>query len=273
VSPSRRTLLVLSGVVFLVMTGISIVIPVLPLYGETFGVSNFLIGLLVAALPAARVVTDLPGGTLGDRFGNRRMMMVGLIIVAVSSFLAVIPGQMEPNLLSFTMLISIRVAEGVGSAFYVTSSLAALAKSAPMEKRGSQMSFYVMALLIGATIGPVIGGGAAAVGGLVAPFVVYGALATGGFLVIWRFYPRPVERLEPDKHIDWSAARSLLTNRHFVTVNFGALSAFFIRAGLMNTVLPLYIAQVLLIDPLRCIQRGSSPTAAGGRSRSCPAWS
>jgi MFS family permease len=244
VASPARTLWVLSIAVFLVMTGISIVSPVLPLYAESFGVSAFLIGLLVGALPAARVVLDLPSGILGDRFGNRRMMTTGLGIVAGTSFLAVIPAFLQPGVVPYAILLAIRVCEGIGSAFYVTSSLASLARSAPADRRGAHMSVYVSALLTGQVVGPVIGGGAAAVGGLSAPFVVYGGLALVGLLLIALFLPATAEVAEA-RRIDWTAVRRLLGDRDFVIVNVGTMAAFFIRAGLINTVLPFHTAHVL----------------------------
>src|SRR5512136_1365093 len=84
--PIKRTVLVLSSVVFLVMLGVSIILPVLPLYAESLGADVFLAGVLVGALPAARVFVDLPAGALGDRFGNPQMMRYGLVLIVVSSF-------------------------------------------------------------------------------------------------------------------------------------------------------------------------------------------
>jgi len=244
--PETRTLAVLSAVVFLVMTGISIVVPVVPLMGKSFGVSEFLIGVLVGSLAGARVFLDLPSGVLGDRFGNRRMMMTGLGIVAVTSLLAVIPGRMEPGIVPYVLLVLIRISEGVGSAFYVTSSLAALARSAPQGRRGSHMSVYVSALLTGQIVGPVIGGGAAAVGGLTAPFVVYGLLALGGLAMIATYLPRATASATAVvRGIDWKGARAILANRSFLLVNLGTMAAFFIRAGIISTVLPFHTAHIL----------------------------
>lgn len=242
--PETRTLTVLSIVVFLVMTGISIVVPVVPLLGKSFGVSEFLIGVLVGGLAGARVFLDLPSGVLGDRFGNRRMMMTGLGIVAVTSLLAVIPGRMDPGIVPYVLLVVIRISEGVGSAFYVTSSLAALARSAPQGRRGSHMSVYVSALLTGQIAGPVIGGAAAAVGGLTAPFVVYGMLAVAGLVMVAAFLPRSVAVGEA-RGIDWAGARAILRDRSFLIVNLGTMAAFFIRAGIISTVLPFHTAHVL----------------------------
>lgn len=228
----KRTVLVLSSVVFLVMLGIAIILPVLPLYAESLGADVFLAGVLVGALPAARVFVDLPAGTLGDRYGNPQMMRLGLVLIAVSSFAAAIS-------FNYVMLLVVRVVEGVGSAFYVTSSLATLAKTVPMEKRGRYMGFYVNLLLVGQVVGPVVGGAVSAAWGLRAPFVAYGIAAVAGLAVVVLALPKREGRVEA--RIEWRSAGRLLRDRSFFTVNLGSLAAFFMRGGIIATVLPFFI--------------------------------
>lgn len=230
----RRTVAVLSGTVFLVMIGISIIIPALPQYGLELGATAFLAGVLVGALPTARVIIDLPSGALGDRFGNRRMMRTGLAIIAITSVLAVIA-------FDYWVLLSVRVAEGIGSAFYVTSSLATLARRVPPERRGRYMGLYINALLIGQVIGPVIGGVVVLAWGIRAPFAAYAVLACVGMMLI-------TLGLEPEPPtgagggVNFPAVRRLLADRSYVFVNIGTMGAFFVRAGLITTVIPLFIA-------------------------------
>ncbi len=230
--PIKRTVLVLSSVVFLVMLGIAIILPVLPLYAQYLGADVFLAGVLVGALPAARVFVDLPAGALGDRYGNPEMMRLGLILVAVSSFAAAIA-------FNYWMLLIVRLVEGIGGAFYVTSSLATLAKTVPMEKRGRYMGIYVNLLLVGQVVGPVIGGAVTVQWGLSAPFVAYGLAATGGLVVLILALPRRNGRAEA--RIEWRTAGRLLKDRSFFTVNLGSLAAFFMRGGVVATVLPFFI--------------------------------
>ncbi len=229
----RRTVAVLSGTVFLVMIGIAIIIPALPQYGLHLGATAFLAGVLVGALPTARVFLDLPAGALGDRFGNRRMMMAGLALIAITSAIAVVA-------FNYWVLLAVRVAEGIGSAFYVTSSLAALAKAAPPERRGRYMGLYVNALLIGQIVGPVIGGIVVLAWGIRSPFAVYALLACVGMMLItFGFEPEPGRTT--GGRVDMAAVRRLLSDRSYVLVNVGTMGAFFLRAGLISTVIPLFI--------------------------------
>jgi len=230
----RRTVATLSGTVFLVMIGISIISPAVPQYGLTLGATAFMAGLLVGALPAARVVLDLPAGAWGDRFGNYRMMTLGLSIIAITSALAVLA-------FNYWVLLAVRLMEGVGSAFYVTSSLATLAKRIPPESRGRYMGIYVNALLIGQVIGPVIGGAVVLAWGIRAPFAAYALLASLGMVLI-TFGLEPQAGNEASGAVDVPAVKRLLRDRSYVLVNIGTMSAFFARAGLISTVIPLFIA-------------------------------
>lgn len=230
----RRTVTVLSTTVFLVMIGISIIVPALPQYATALGASAFLVGVLVGALPAARILLDLPSGAFGDRLGNRFMMRLGLGIIATTSLLAYLA-------FDYWVLLTVRAAEGVGSAFYVTSSLAALAKRVPPERRGRYMGLYVNALLIGQVIGPVVGAFVILQWGLRAPFAMYSLLAVVGMVLV-TFGMEPGRQAGgPLARVDLAAVRRLLRDRSYVFVNIGTMGTFFIRSGLITTVIPLFI--------------------------------
>ena len=241
----RRTVAILSGTVFLVMIGISIIVPALPQYGLYLGATPFLAGILVGALPSARVLLDLPAGAFGDRFGNRRMMRTGLAIIALTSAVAVVA-------FDYWVLLGVRFAEGVGSAFYVTSSLAALAKRVPPERRGRYMGIYVNALLVGQLVGPVIGGVVVLWWWIRAPFAMYAVLACVGMLVI-TFGLEPEAESGKDGRVDRVAVRRLLRDRSYLLVTSGTMAAFFVRAGLITTVIPLFIAFNWGVNPTLAI--------------------
>jgi len=231
----RRTVAVLSGTVFLVMIGISIINPAVPQYGRYLGASAFLAGALVGALPAARVFMDLPAGAWGDRLGNVRTMRLGLAIIALTSAFAV-------HAFNYWVLLAVRVAEGVGGAFYVTSSLAILAKTVPPGMRGRYMGLYVNALLVGQILGPVVGGAVVLAWGIRAPFAAYALCASLGMLLVSFGLPAGTAAVTGGGRIDRRAVKRLLKDRSYILVNVGTMGAFFARAGLVSTVIPLFIA-------------------------------
>lgn len=147
-----------------VILGISIISPVLPQYALSFSISVALVGWAVSAFALARVVIDIPAGFLADRFGRKRNMIFGLVLIILSSIAA-------GTATNYGWLISARIVEGIGSALYVTSATTWVALVATGESRGRYMSLYSGLIFAGTAFGPTIGGFTAAHFGLNAPFL------------------------------------------------------------------------------------------------------
>lgn len=230
----QRTVAVLSAIIYLVMMGVTIIVPVLPRYAETFGATVLLIGVLVGSFAVARVFLDLPAGIFGDRFGNRSIMSIGLLIICLSSLVAGFA-------LNYYVLLSARILEGIGSAFFATMSTSYLARNTRIERRGLYMGIYVGALLMGQVSGPGIGGIIATTFGLNAPFLFY-ALVTGIGLVVLRAFIKKDEVVRP-KTLDAAGLkrdiRIVMSNPSFILVNLGTLAAFFARGGIIATLFPI----------------------------------
>jgi len=93
----------------------------------------------------------LVGGSMGDRFGRRRIFCIGAAIFAVASiWCGVSPGVRQ--------LILARAAQGIGGALLVPGSLAMIRSSFPEEKRGKAIGTWSGFSAITAAIGPVFGG-------------------------------------------------------------------------------------------------------------------
>ncbi|MFQ5552777.1 MAG: MFS transporter [Thermoplasmata archaeon] len=237
----KATVIVLSVVVFLVLMGLTLISPALPFYAQELGATATMVGLLISGFALARVFVNIPAGLWGDRVGHRRVMSYGLLIIAVSSFLAGLA-------FNYWVLLAVRVAEGVGSALYVTTSMAVLVRSAPKERRGEYMSYYVAALIAGAVSGPAVGGYLAVAFGLAAPFFFY-ALAAFVALVLVRAFLRESAGERPQMAVGKEDVMRLLRNPSFVLVTLGALSAFLLRGGFNATLFPLWAEARFGLDP------------------------
>ena len=82
----RRILLWMCLLVGVNQLGFGAMVPSLPLYASSFGVSASAIGLAVAVYGFARFAVVLPGGQLSDRLGRRPVLAIGGLISAVGSF-------------------------------------------------------------------------------------------------------------------------------------------------------------------------------------------
>jgi len=231
----REQLLVilnLSLVSALVMLGFAVISPVLPQYALSFSVPVAMIGWAVSAYAVARLLMDLPAGVLADRIGRKRNMMLGLLLVIVSSALS----GFAPT---FTWLVIGRVVQGLGSAFYMTSATTWVAQISAGPYRGRFMSLYSGLVFAGMAFGPTIGGFSAAHLGLNGPFFVYGGLAALSLLATLAL--KEPSRTSPGTvRVSLSDIRAILTNRPFLLVNSAVLALFFLRAGVRSTLVPLY---------------------------------
>jgi EmrB/QacA subfamily drug resistance transporter len=93
----------------------------------------------------------LTGAALGDRFGRRRMFVIGLAIFTVSSAAA----ALAP---SAGALIAARAAQGVGGAIITPLTLTILSAGVPANRRGAFIGAWSGIAGLAVALGPVVGG-------------------------------------------------------------------------------------------------------------------
>jgi len=93
----------------------------------------------------------LVGGSLGDRFGRRRVYAIGIAVFAATSALCGLAGSVRT-------LVMARALQGVGAALLVPGSLAIIAASFPEEERGRAIGTWSGFSAMTTALGPVIGG-------------------------------------------------------------------------------------------------------------------
>ena len=93
----------------------------------------------------------VPAGGLADRFGHRRIFLLGIAgFTAASLLCAAAP--------SLTLLIAFRVVQGVAAAMIAPASLAIVLDSFPAEKRSAGVGLWGAAAAAAAATGPTLGG-------------------------------------------------------------------------------------------------------------------
>ncbi len=93
----------------------------------------------------------LTGGSLGDRFGRRRIYLLGIVIFSAASACCGFAS-------SIGQLIAARAAQGLGAALLVPGSLAIISSAFPVEERGRAIGTWSGFSAITAAVGPVFGG-------------------------------------------------------------------------------------------------------------------
>jgi DHA1 family multidrug resistance protein-like MFS transporter len=216
-----------------VILGISIISPVLPQYALSFSIPVALVGWAVSAFALARMVMDIPAGFLADRFGRKRNMVYGLVLIILSSIAA---GTAN----NYVWLILARIVEGLGSALYITSATTWVAQVTAGEHRGRYMSLYSGLIFAGTSFGPTIGGYSAVHFGLRAPFFAYAVFALIGLVATLALKETPDSSQATQPKMRMKDIPSVLLNGPFLLVNCSVLALFFLRAGVRSTLVPLY---------------------------------
>jgi MFS family permease len=157
----RKLLLLVGGMVFVDTMFFAALTPLLPDYADDFNLSKAGAGVLSAAYPAGALAAGLPGGLATARFGARPIAVLGLLLIAVSTFVFAAAD-------SIWLLDGSRFLQGVGSAGAWTAGLSWLVSATPSDRRGQTIGSALAAAIVGALFGPVLGGAASIVGDAVA---------------------------------------------------------------------------------------------------------
>jgi len=145
-----REIQVLSAINFANAVGFGIQAPTLPSFGLELGIGSTMIGGIVAAFSLGRMLSNIPSGKFVERFGERSILIGGLVFLTITSVLAG---------LSMTgwQLLLFRGIGGIGSACYTVAAMALLLRVTPASHRGRAVGIYMGAFYLGATSGPVLG--------------------------------------------------------------------------------------------------------------------
>ncbi|MFN2594465.1 MAG: MFS transporter [Actinomycetota bacterium] len=157
----------LLGISFTVALGFGMVVPVLPLYARSFGVSLAAISLVQVVFGLTRFLFGLGAGLVVDRYGERASTIAGLLIVSASSFGAALST-------SFFLLVVTRGVGGVGSALFINGMMSRILKMIEPAAMARATGAFRSSFLLGIGAGPALGGFVAAKFGLASPFYFYG---------------------------------------------------------------------------------------------------
>ena len=236
----RRVLIAMCVLISINQLGFGSVIPVLPLYAQSFGVAASAIGMAVAIYGLARFFVAVPSGQLSDRLGRRPTLAMGGVISALGSFwCAAATGYPE--------FMVARFVSGAGAGIILTTGQVVLADISTPERRGRIISIYQGCFLFAVGIGPLPGGLLASHFGLAAPFQAYGVASLLAMLVAW-FAVKETRGLGHGGSGQGAAVtisyvrqlNLLMRQVGFVLVSVVSLTNSVIRTGGLFTVIPVF---------------------------------
>jgi DHA2 family methylenomycin A resistance protein-like MFS transporter len=123
----------------------------LPTVARDLHVTSASTALILSAYFAAFALLLFPGGRLVDRYGARRIALLGLIVFAVGAGL----GAVVSNL---GLLVATRVVQGVGAGLVSPAALAGAVSGFPADRRGGALGIWGASAGMANLVGPLLGG-------------------------------------------------------------------------------------------------------------------
>jgi MFS family permease len=146
----RRALIVLLAVIYLMIAGFGLVIPLLPFFAQAFDAPAWQVTLLFSAFSVGQLLGEPFWGKLSDRIGRKPVLIVTIAMVGVTYGLF----AFAPNI---WVAFGLRFVNGV-FAGNISTLQGALADITPPEKRAGRMGIMAAAFSAGFSTGPAIGG-------------------------------------------------------------------------------------------------------------------
>lgn len=236
---------VLAAIAFCVALGFGIVIPAIPLFARSFGVSALAASAVISVFAAMRLVSSPLAGVLVNRIGERTVMASGLGVVGLSSLAAGFAND-------YLQLLVLRGVGGAGSAMFTISATALLLRVTAAEYRGRASGLFQAGFLIGGVTGPAIGGLVIGIS-IRAPFFVYAATLLAATVVAWWLLPpfadgtgSTATGASADEPIRLRPTLRLPAYQAALAANFANGFVFF---GLRSSLVPLFVVEGIQEGP------------------------
>jgi MFS family permease len=235
-----RAVATLIGLALLVMLGVGLVLPILPLYARSFDVGYAGVGIIVGAYALTRLVTDIVGGPVIDRVGERIVAAAGLLVVACSALLT----GLAP---AYALAVLFWAGAGVGSAFVFSAMYSHLLKLVPRERMARTLSVFYGAFNAGVIAGGFLAGVIAGWLGLAAPLFVTAGTSLVAAALYLRLLPR--QRIVRQEHSSepggLSRLGAVLRTPGIGTALATNLAYLWMVAAVFDTLVPLFASDEL----------------------------
>jgi len=146
----RRQLAVVFTIVFIDLVGFGIVLPLMPAFASSYGISPAAIGVLVTSFSLLQLLVSPLWGAFSDRIGRRPVLLIGLAGSTASYLLFALAGNF------WTLLASRVIAGSMGATVGVAQAY--VADITPPERRAQSLGILGAGFALGFILGPALGG-------------------------------------------------------------------------------------------------------------------
>lgn len=231
----------LAGIYSLRMFGMFLILPIFALYAPQLrgGEDHMLVGIALGAYGLTQAILQLPFGMLSDRIGRKRVIYIGLLLMALGSLICASANDI------YTMILG-RAVQGSGA---ISAAITALLADLTREEHRTK-AMAMIGMSIGLTFAFSLAAGPTLYKTLTMPgiFVLIGALSLAALLGVWKIVPQPaLSRFHSDAEANPTKLRDVLRDPQLLRLNYGIFALHAAQMA-MFTVMPLILLKTGGLD-------------------------
>lgn len=209
-------------------------LPIITPYAISLGSSHMLTGMIVAIYSFSNMLGNIVGGHWIDQFGRKKMLLIGMIGVAVVLF-------MYPIAQTGEQLLLFRFLHGLAGGILIPAAFAYVSDLTSGGTRGKSMAFTGASIGISAIVGPAFGGIMASRASIEAVFL----FVAGMFVVttIFVFFLKETYKVPERRKLDLQQFLPLLKHPLVLQASVSAF-ALMVSNGTLAFALPLKVEEI-----------------------------
>ncbi len=210
----KRATLSLASIYALRMLGLFMILPVLSLFAEQMeGATPLLIGLAISVYGLTQALLQIPFGLMSDRFGRKKIIIIGLILFAAGSIVAAVSTSI------YGVLIGRAIQGGGAIAAAIMALVADLTQEVHRTKAMATIGASIgVSFGVAITLGPVLAGYV----GIAGIFWLTAILALLAILVILFVVPNPKKSIvHCDAELVPAQFSNVLKNPDLLRLDYG----------------------------------------------------
>lgn len=238
-----RASLSLASLFALRMLGLFLILPVFAVHARQMegGQSQTLVGLALGAYGLTHGLLQIPSGMASDRYGRKRIIVIGLLVFALGSFVAAWASDI------YTIILG-RALQGAGA---ISAAVMALAADMTREQNrtkamaiigGSIGLTFAVSLVAAPVLYPILG-----ISGL---FELIGVLCLAAIgVTVWIVPTEPRDFVDTTRRVRWEALGEVLRNPEQQRLNFGIFSLHAVQMA------------IFVVVPVALVEYGDIPVS------------